>query len=607
MKAAPRPVVVPSRRRQGGSPPWWAALLLLLALFTGCESRPKPAAVVKLTAPQAPATTASALADVSIPPIDSTTVEAYFNGSPQLQDHRTDALNFYRERAGRLGWFRNGTLVPQTQNLLTQATDAQAEGLNPAHYQPLIEDVEKHFAALRAIKKGDPDAAEKVRQTDLVLSGLYFAFAGDMYKGVLDPHTNEALAWEVRRNKVKLYHSLQAILKERDSSYPNYEFGAVHPDYTRLRSALRMYRALEKRGGWSVVPAVKKLVPGQVDSVVVAALRRRLAAEPVAPGIGDATASIGATQPAPTVAVSAKAASALAPADPDRYDDTLVASVKTFQDRHGLNPDGLVGPGTVAALNVPVRARIEQLILNMERWRWVPRKLGARYVLVNIPEFKLHVVEGDTEQFSMRVIVGKELKQTPVFSDKIQYIVLAPYWGIPASIVEEEIKPAVLRDRGYLARHQMELLDGKRVISSRAVNWRTVTRANWHYTLRQKPGAENPLGTMKFIFPNDHNVYLHGTPNGWLFNKEGRGFSHGCVRLEDPRKLADYLLQPQPAWTAERISSTIAAGTETWIALPEPVPVYIVYFTAWVSPDGRVQFRDDVYGHDQALEKEFFS
>lgn len=556
---------------QGSFATWLATLLLAFGLLTGCDSGSK-------SADDASSVTTSK-GTVAGPTLDSVAVDTYYNRRPVFKEHRRDAQQFYRERQGRLAWFRNGELVPQAQKLLDKVAAAKEEGLDPARYR--VVDFQKQFAALKAAKKGDPDRlADLMKETDLALSGTYFAFAGDFYKGVVDPHTNEALEWSVKRNKVKLYRALQTILQERESSYPYYEFGTFHPEYDRLRHALGQYRKLLAAGGWGTVPTVKKLEPGAKDAAVVPALRRRMLAG--ARSAGDSTA----------------------------YDPALVEAVKTFQERHGLKPDGIVGAGTVEAMNVPVEARIDQLILNMERWRWVPKKLGDRYVLVNIPEFKLHMVDGGKEVFDMRVIVGKEMKATPVFSDKMEYVVLAPYWGIPQSIVLEEIKTAMLRNPNFIESQNMELLKGSgktvQPISPKSIDWASLDKTNWKYILRQRPGGENPLGPIKFIFPNENDVYLHGTPNAWLFNQTQRGFSHGCVRIEDPYKFASYLLRDQPEWTPEKIHETVDAGEEKWITLKEKLPVYIVYFTAWVDPAGAVHFRDDIYGHDQALEKAYF-
>lgn len=555
---------------QGSFATWLATLLLAFGLLAGCDSKKSEGDTSSVI---------TSKGTVAGPTLDSVAVDTYYNQRPVFKEHRRDAQQFYRERQGRLAWFRNGELVPQAQKLLDKVAAAKEEGLDPARYR--VVDFQKQFAALKAAKKGDPDRlAALMKETDLALSGTYFAFAGDFYKGVVDPHTNEALEWSVKRNKVKLYRALQTILQERESSYPYYEFGTLHTEYDRLRQALGQYRQIAKQGGWNTVPTVKKLEPGAKDPAVVPALRRRMLA-------------------------GARSAS-----DSTVYDPALVEAVKAFQERHGLKPDGIVGAGTVEAMNVPVEGRIDQLIVNMERWRWIPKKLGDRYVLVNIPEFKLHMVDGGKEVFDMRVIVGKDMKATPVFSDKMEYVVLAPYWGVPQSIVLEEIKQAMLRNPNFIESQNMELLKGSgktaQPIPATSIDWASLDETNWKYILRQRPGGENPLGPIKFLFPNENDVYLHGTPNTWLFNQTQRGFSHGCVRIEDPYKLASYLLRDQPEWTPEKIHQTVDAGEEKWITLKEKLPVYIVYFTAWVDPAGAVHFRDDIYGHDQALEKAYF-
>ncbi len=565
--------------------PWGVVLALWLAplFFTGlvgCDSQSG-----NKTGSES-ATGAANTAPDNLPKLDSTAVDTYFRQTPALKAHRTDALQFYRERNSHLGWFKaNGDVVPQAGKLLDKVATAQQDGLDPRQYP--TQDVQKLFAALKAARsggKGDADLADLQRRTDLALSGLYFAFAGDFYKGTVDPHVNDAIEWSVKRNKVKLYRSLQTILQERDSSYPYYEFGALHTDYDRLRHGLSVLRAVQQHGGWGTVPATKGLKPGEADTIVVPALRRRL--------LADATVKIKIDNH---------------PAQPYQYDEALAAVVRAFQDRHGLKPDGVVGGATLTALNVPVEERIDQVILNMERWRWVPKSLGVRYAMVNIPDYRLHVIDSGREVLTMPVIVGKELKQTPVFSDRMKYVVLSPYWNLPTSIVVEEIKPAMLRNPNGLEAKHMEVLNSKnQPVPASSVNWAGVTADNWKHRIRQLPGDDNPLGPMKFIFPNDNDVYFHGTPFTALFGATQRGFSHGCVRLEDPMKLARYVLRHQPEWTDEKIEQTIKGGKETWIILKEELPVYLVYFTAWADADGTLHFRDDIYGHDKTLEKAYF-
>jgi murein L,D-transpeptidase YcbB/YkuD len=295
------------------------------------------------------------------------------------------------------------------------------------------------------------------------------------------------------------------------------------------------------------------------------------------------------------------------------FDPELSIAVRDFQARHGMKPDGALGPNTLKAMNVSIDDRIDQIIINMERWRWVPKpkKFEEKHIFVNIPEYKLYARENGKTVLDMRVIVGKTMNSTPVFSDKLEYIVFSPYWNVPVSIVVNEFKPKLMNDPGWLERMDMELVKGygKNAVpvSPYSVDWASIDEKNFKYLIRQRPGPENPLGDIKFIFPNEHEVYLHHTASESLFDQTQRGFSHGCVRVEKPVELAKFLLSDQPQWDESRILEAMHAGTEKYQNLKAKVPVYIVYFTSWVDEQGGVHFRDDIYGHDKILEQEYFN
>jgi murein L,D-transpeptidase YcbB/YkuD len=316
-----------------------------------------------------------------------------------------------------------------------------------------------------------------------------------------------------------------------------------------------------------------KLKPGQ-KSPQVSALASRLAAS------GDYTGPI--PEPRPQAV----------------YSPPLQEAVKVFQRRHGLADDGIVGPSVVAAMNVSIDQRIDQVAMNLERWRWLPRDLGERYILVNIPEMRLDIYEGERIPLSMRVVVGKADTPTPIFNDRMTYLVFSPYWNVPPSIAEGETLPALMNDPGFLARNNMEVLDASgNVVDPASIDLDDPTA----YRFRQKPGTSNSLGLVKFMFPNQFNVYLHDTPADSLFERATRSFSHGCVRVEDPVALAQYVLRDQPDWTAERIRDAMHAGEEQSVKLKTAIPVYLGYWTARVSPDNTVQFRPDVYHVDRRL------
>jgi murein L,D-transpeptidase YcbB/YkuD len=277
------------------------------------------------------------------------------------------------------------------------------------------------------------------------------------------------------------------------------------------------------------------------------------------------------------------------------YGPELQEALKGFQRRHGLEPDGAVNAATVAELNVPVAQRIQQIGLNLERWRWLPADLGERHILVNIPEYRLEVWDHGKVPLSMRVVVGKKDTPTPIFNDQMTHLVFSPYWNVPQDIVKNETVPRALRDPAFLDKTNMEVLDS----SGNIVDPSTIDAENLtSYRFRQRPGAANSLGLVKFMFPNQFNVYLHDTPTDSLFARAIRSFSHGCVRLEQPDKLAQYVLADQPSWTTERIEGAMHAGQETTVKLSESLPVYLGYWTARVSADGLLQFRTDLYGID---------
>ena len=292
-------------------------------------------------------------------------------------------------------------------------------------------------------------------------------------------------------------------------------------------------------------------------------------------------------------------------ADPSFYDDDLVAAVKHMQYRHGLATDGVIGRETMAAFNVPVEKRIEQMVLNLERRRWLADDLGQRYIFVNLADFALKLVDEPKTLLDMRVVVGKEYHETPIFSADMTYIEINPYWNVPPSIAGKELLPHIKRNVNYLADKNFTVLSGwgsgADEVDPATVDWRRLSARNFPYKLRQDPGDNNALGRIKFMFPNKFNVYMHDTPAKALFLKAHRSFSHGCIRLQHPLELAEFVLNGMDGWTRERIEQTIASGKRTIISLPQPLPVHIAYLTTWVNKDRSVHFRNDVYGRDAAL------
>ncbi|WP_347158759.1 L,D-transpeptidase family protein [Pontibacter chitinilyticus] len=521
----------------------------------------------------------------------------YIKQQPGFKQHQDLLFDFYGERNYRLAWFRHNELVPETQNFLQAVNNASKEGLDPKKYKAV--DFEKLFKQYKEMDPQDAGRQKLQQKIDIALTGSYFNYASDFYRGRVNPQNANAVDWNVKKNHINLDKALQTILKERESTYPYYEFEALHAGYVRLRDKLQEYRQLETKGGWPKIELGSKKMLQQGDTAAaVLALRKRL-------------------NPDLQVNTNDKQLR--------MFDAKLVQQVKHFQMLNGLDQDGVVGGNTLQELNVPIDERIRQIVINMERWRWIPKRLvpkslDQKYIWVNIPEYKLYVYEdpnNDPEAersykkvMEMPVIVGKTMHSTPIFSDKMEYVVMAPYWNLPNSIVEHEIKPHMLSNPGWLETQNMEIVTKEKdpkPVSPSSINWADVTEKNFQYMVRQKPGQKNALGTIKFLFPNQYAVYLHDTPADQLFSQTQRDFSHGCVRLGRPVDLTKYVLKDMPEWDEEHIRETMNGGEETWVTLPKKVQVYIVYFTAWVDENGETHFRDDIYGHDKKLEQQYFA
>jgi murein L,D-transpeptidase YcbB/YkuD len=394
----------------------------------------------------------------------------------------------------------------------------------------------------------------------------FFRYSMHLTAGRLDPRSIEPL-WTLRPEKPELVSALANAVSKNDIADTIERLQPSQPEYQDLQKALVRYRAIAAKGGWPAVRATR-LKPGD-RSPSVPAVRQRLAIE------GDLDPS-HEKNPSPV------------------FDATVAHAVKRFEERHRLKPDGILDAETVEAMNVPVEQRIRTLELNLERWRWLPDKMPARYLLVNVPDFRLEAIENGTPVMDMRVVVGEPENKTPIFADEMTNVVFSPYWNVPPKIARDETIPLAASQPDYLDRNNMEVVDKSgQVLDATDVDWSNAEGLR----IRQRPGAGNALGGVKFIFPNTFDVYLHDTNAGTLFGKLERALSHGCVRVERPEALAQYVLRDQPEWTAEAIQQAMQAGDEKHVKLQAAIPVYIVYNTAWVH-DGGVRFLKDLYGHD---------
>jgi L,D-transpeptidase YcbB len=474
---------------------------------------------------------------------------------------------FYQERQMAPLWLDAGGPSARAEVLAKVLRDADQDGLDPEDYHASI--------ITELLSAGTPDQRAEL---ELRLSLGLLEMTSDLASGRLEPQkvNPELFVYPQEVDPAKVIRSA-AGAQDIAAFVASYE--PKQPEYLRLKAALADYRALAAAGGWPTIADGPTLKPGMTDPRV-AQLRARL------------------DVPAPQGGASSL------------FDPALAEAVKQFQVRHGLEQDGFVGQNTLAALNVPVEDRIRQILLNLERRRWMADNPGARYVFVNLADFELKLVEEPHTVLDTRVVVGAPYHRTPVFSGEMTYLELNPYWNVPPSIARNELLPKIKADPGYLAANDFELLsdwsDNARVLDPHAINWSVVRPDTFAYKIRQGPGPGNALGHIKFMFPNQFNIYLHDTPARGLFAREVRDFSHGCIRVQDPESLAAFVLDRQPGWSPETIKTAIASGQRRIVTLNQPLPVHIAYLTAWVNKDGSVNFRRDVYGRDAILAAALF-
>jgi murein L,D-transpeptidase YcbB/YkuD len=449
--------------------------------------------------------------------------------------------DFYERRGFRPAW----TSPPVVDELIRALRDGAADGLDPADY---------HLATIERLRATTTPTHDTQARLDLLLTDAALRLAYHLRFGKVDPEALDA-DWNMESDLggVEPVTVLQQAIDQGRIHQALEELKPRYPFYTRLKGALAEYRRIAAAGGWGTIPAGELLQPGITDARVTL-LRRRLGLTGDLPGV--------------------------AAADPSsRYDATVEAGVKAFQERHGLPADGAAGPATLRALNVPVGARIDQIRATLERCRWVMHDLPDRFVLVNVAGFTLAVVGKDGPMWESPVVVGKPYTRTPIFRADMRYIVLNPTWTVPPGIMRKEVIPGMRRDPRYLERKGYVMVNGQVV---------------------QPAGPKNALGRVKLILPNPHHVYLHDTPQKSYFVETSRTFSHGCVRVQKPFDLAALALD-DPAWTTPALLDAAATGKTRTIVLRKPLPVLILYWTAAVAPDGRVQFLPDVYARDPAV------
>lgn len=486
---------------------------------------------------------------------------------------------FYERRVYQPAWTDGKGVLPQADTLINAIRQADREGLRPTDYHlSKIETVLKEIDRTPGFWK-NPNSHQLV-DLDLLLTDAFLIYSSHLLGGRVNPEKIHP-QWSANLREADLARLLEDAL---DSDRIERTLAALLPEhagYVRLRDSLAIYRKIDETGSWPTVPSGGKSRQGDRGGRIPL-LRQRLAVEGFITNTG---------------------------VDDQRlFDSDLELALKNFQLQNGLEADGVLGPHTLQALNISAEQRVRQIVVNMERWRWLPRDLGDRYILVNIAGFNLDVVEGQAPVLSMRVVVGKTYRKTPVFSDNITYLVINPYWGVPDSIARKDILPKIKKESNFLSDLKIRVFDGlggnSKEIDPDTIDWSVVGAADLSYRFKQDPGPQNALGRIKFMFPNRFNVYLHDTPSKELFGKARRDFSSGCIRVEKPVELVEYLLRNHPDWPPAKIRSTLTGMdfTTQTIKLSEPMNIHILYWTVWSGKDDRIYFSPDIYDRDTALD-----
>lgn len=483
-------------------------------------------------------------------------------------------VRFYAGREYQPGWLdASGRPTAAAADLLTALAEAEQEGLRSADYQP-----DRLRKRLDALGQGAAAGETGLAELDLLLTDTFLTYGSHLLAGRLPPRKVDP-DWAIKPRSRDLAAVLQQALGQGNVQTALQDLRPQSKGYARLREALHRYREVQATGGWPTVTTGLKL---GARGPRVQALRARLQAS------GD---------------LSDNSSEAV-------FDQTVAEAVRRFQRRHGLSETGVVNAATQTALNVSVAQRIRQVELNLERWRWLPEDFGAhaRYILVNIPSFKMKVIEDGKRVIESNVVVGREERQTPAFTADMAYLVLSPKWYVPRNIAVKDKLPQLKRNSKALARQNIRVYNsaGKEINPS-SVNWRAVSANNFNYQLRQDAGPRNALGGIKFMFPNPYSIYLHDTPTRNLFSRSQRTFSSGCIRISNPVELAQYLLKHDPKWTKGRIKSASVSGKQRVVNLPETVPVYLTYWTAWVDEEGQLNFRNDIYRRDQPMVRALYA
>ena len=475
---------------------------------------------------------------------DSTAIDSFFIKYPDLSNYSDEVKVIYRGHKFHHIWFDKDGIIEFASSLYGKVKGIASEGIYGVF--PYGEKIENIFEA-------GAENGNSLVETEIMITSMYLYYAEKVYKGV-DDKTAAATEWLLPKKQVSYENLLDSLMQNKGLLARN--DSVLFFQYYKLRDMLKFYRDIQKNGGWdsiSIEPKFKSFNPGDTAGAIVK-IRERLFI----------TGEIQENNKS------------------NLYDDSLVVAVNRFQSKNLRKIQPAITRELINRMNIPVNEYIKRIVVNMERWRWVSPELAyaKEFIFVNIPSYLLQINRNGVREFESPVVVGKTMSKTVIFSGNMSFVVFSPYWNIPSSILNSEVLPGIKKDKNYLAKHNMEWNNG---------------------SVRQKPGKNNSLGLVKFLFPNSNNIYLHDTPSKSLFGKESRAFSHGCIRVGRPRDLAVEILKNDSAWTPKKIDAAMHSGKEEWVQLKEKIPVYIGYFTCFVSEQGEFRLFEDIYNMDERL------
>jgi len=480
---------------------------------------------------------------------DSTQIDSFFKKHPKLDKYESDVKELYHKHQYNYVWYDQKGINEFGNVLYNKINNIEEEGIQcTIPYKDKLDLI---------YENPEKDPKPNV-ETELLNSSLYFFYATTVYHGI-DPKKSAEMEWHLPRKKQSYVSYLDSLLRKPSLIYEKEK--GVLDQYFLLRDALKKYRQIEKKGGWNTITVDSTVKSYKIkdSATVIAQIRERLFQS------GD---------------LKSNSKSAI-------YDESLEKGVLNYKKRRGYLPNPTITLSHINDLNIPVSERIKTIMVNMERCRWISNDItkAKEYIAINIPAYQLIYFKKGEPALQSKVVVGKIMNRTAIFSAPMKYIVFSPYWNVPESILKKEILPDIAKNKNYLAENDME----------------------WYKDyVRQRPGPKNALGLVKFLFPNSNSIYLHDTPAKSLFDRETRAFSHGCIRVEKPVELANKILENDSNWTPEKIDEYMHRRKEYWYTLKNKIPVYIAYFTAWVDREGEIHFYDDVYERDELLASMLF-